>query len=123
MSDGPAINLPRSITAQVEAAIEDREGWDFFKNKFMPAAVADTFRPEDDLLKQIAQYANTYWGAKVFSWLHDLTDRAPYPMATGDIQELAMAASRHQGRAGVGHVLAKAVHEGNRLLNNQGTQP
>jgi hypothetical protein len=110
MSDGPVINLPRSITAQVEAAIEDR-------------AVADTFRPEDDLLKQIAQYANTYWGAKVFSWLHDLTDRAPYPMATGDIQELAMAASRHQGRAGVGHVLAKAVHEGNRLLNNQGTQP
>lgn len=105
-----------------ETAAQDQgpQGWEWFKQAFAPALTADPFRPEDELLIEIARYSQTELGAKVFAWLHSLTDRAPYP--AGDfkaIEEAAIAAAKHAGRAGVGHVLSRAVAEGQRLRNAQ----
>lgn len=119
MSGGPVANLPRNVLAELDAAVDDPAGWDWFKTQFMPAAVADTFRPSDQTLMELAKLANTAWGQTILAWLHDLTDRAPYPMVEGLSQQVALAAARHQGRAGVGHVLTRAVAEGQRLLDLQ----
>ena len=112
---GPVI--PRNIAQEVNKSLADGNGWEFFKQQFLPAVVADTFRPDDQLLVDIAHFSTTSFGAKFLEWLHDLTDRAPYPIDGATIEAAALAAARHQGRAGVGHVLTKAVTEGRRLQN------
>lgn len=116
---GPAAHIARNVLDEVQSAIDDDSGWAWFKNQFMPTAVADTFRPDDDLLMKIAYLADSADGRRIFAWLHDLTDRAPYPMVCDSIEATALAAARHQGRAGVGHVLAKAVAEGQRLIQTR----
>lgn len=109
----------RGIAQEVGAAIAETDGWDYFKKEFMPALVADSFRPEDQLLIEIYKISQTVEGRKVIAWLHQLTDLAPYPQFIGSIEQTALMAAKHQGRAGVGHVLAKAVAEGERLFNQQ----
>ena len=113
---GPAGAIARNVMNEVDAAVADESGWDWFKNNFAPAAVADSFRPEDQVLKALFLFAQTETGAKAIAWLHELSDRAPYPMIEGSFEQAALAAAKHQGRAGVGHVLSKAVAEGKRLI-------
>ena len=115
---GPVANVgSRNVAREVDDALREGSGWEFFKKQFLPAVVADTFRPADEVLIEIARYSETQGGARVMAWLHELTDGAPYPVGTTSLEETAIAAARHQGRAGVGHVLKKAVAEGKRLLN------
>ena len=114
---GPVGSLPRNVMREVEAALHESSGWDYFEKNVLPLAVADTFRPADDVLVDLAHYANTAQGRRVLAWLHDLTDLAPYPIGMKTIEDAAMASARHQGRASVGHVLKKAVAEGTRLIN------
>ena len=118
---GPAGFIPRNIAAEVNAALEEGAGWDYFHKQILPLAQADTFRPDDALLKTLAHFSSTLDGMKILQWLHDLTDLAPYPIGMATLEEAAMAAARHGGRASVGHVLSKAVREGRRLIDQQQT--
>lgn len=116
-SGGPAIfSEPTDINAEFQKAMDEHSaGWDFFKNQFLPAVTAETFRPDDKLLIEISQLAETDLGRRLFAWLHELTDRAPYPAIGGSLEAAALAAAKHQGRAGVGLVLEKAVRTGREL--------
>jgi hypothetical protein len=118
---GPVVNFgsPMNVDEQAEAAMDEPSGWDWFKTQFVPAAVATTFKPEDGVLHTLSLFAETAEGAKVMAWLHELTDRAPYPVGGASIEELALAAARHQGRAGVGRVLSVAVAEGKKLRDQK----
>jgi hypothetical protein len=111
---GPAASFGSTIQAPVE---DESEGWDFYKQKFMPAVVANTFRPEDSVLIEIYKLSETAEGRKIIDWLHELSDRAPYPRVGSNFEEVAVAAAKHQGRALVGEVLTEAVREGKRLFN------
>lgn len=113
---GPVGELPRNIARELDAALNDDSGWDFFKERFLPAAVADSFRPPDELLVDLARYAETDRGRRVVDWLLDLTANAPYPVTGHSIQHTALAAAKHEGRAGVGATIKKALREGRRLI-------
>lgn len=118
---GPAIvRGPRNIAQEVEAALADKDGWDWFKQSFAPAPVADPFKPEDEVLLEFSRYADTPLGARVVAWLHLISDQSPYPLGTASIEETAIAAARHQGRASVGYVISKAIAEGRMLREKRG---
>lgn len=118
---GPVAHFgPRDAAREAEAQPEGPQGWDWFRQALAPLLQPDQFRPDDQLLIEIARYSETEIGRKVFDWLHALTDRAPYP--SGDFkafEEAAIAAAKHAGRAGVGHVLTRAVAEGRKLRDAQ----
>lgn len=122
---GPIGELPRNVAEAVDAEINDADGWRWFRDEFLPAAVADTFRPADDVLIAIWRLSQTGEGERIFAWLYDLTLNAPYPATGGSFENTALAAAKHQGRAGVGQTLKKAVAEGRRLddIRNKGAKP
>lgn len=114
---GPVANFgARDVAREAAQQDEGPQGWEWFKEQFGPALAADPFRPGDDVLEELARYGRTELGAKVLAWLHGLTDAAPYPAGNfKSFEEAAIAAAKHAGRAGVGHVLTRAVAEGQRL--------
>lgn len=115
---GPAIP-PRNAAREVSDALLESAGWDYFEKQILPLAVADTFRPADQLLIKIALFSQTVDGQQFFKWLHDITDLAPYPIGIAGFENMAMAAAAHGARAHVGHLLNKAVIEGQRLIDQQ----
>lgn len=115
---GPAIP-PRNIAREVTEAALESSGWGYFEQQILPLAMSDTFRPADALLTKIALYAQTADGQEFFKWLHEITDRAPYPVGLDGFENMAMAAAAHGARAHVGHLLNKALIEGQRLLDQQ----
>lgn len=115
---GPAIP-PRNIARELNEVALESAGWDYFEKQILPLAMADTFRPADKLLVKIALYSQTEDGREFFKWLHDITDLAPYPIGIAGFENMAMAAAAHGARAHVGHLLNKAVIEGQRLLDQQ----
>lgn len=114
---GPAIiNGPKHFSKELEQAIEGRSGWDFLEKQLMPALVHDSFRPENRVLDELARYAETEVGREVIAWLRSISDGAPYPRTGfGTLETTALAAAKHEGRAAVGHALALAIAEGQRL--------
>jgi hypothetical protein len=113
---GPVSHLPRNMAREVQEALDSRDGWKVLEQQLLPAIAADSFHPGDEVLIEIARYAETDTGAKVIAWLHSLSDRAPYPCVTGgNLEHAALGAAKHEGRASVGHVIEKAVREGKRL--------
>lgn len=92
-------------------------GWDFFENQFGPAVVAQSFDPGDEVKKFAAAMSQTVEGRRFIDWLLDLTCRAPYPVTSQTIEDLAMSAAKHQARAAVGETIVKAIADGNALLN------
>ncbi len=78
------------------------------------------YRPTDDVAK--ALYALFQYNRAVIDWLLDLTLRAPYPHVDGDFQKAALAAAKHQARAGIGEVIAAAIAEGKRISDQQKDQ-
>lgn len=115
---GPAI-IPRNIAREVSEAALESEGWGYFEKQILPLAMSDTFRPADQLLVKIALYAQTMDGQQFLKWLHEITDNAPYPVGMDGFENMAMAAAAHGARAHVGHLVNKAVIEGQRLLDQQ----
>lgn len=110
----------RPDPAAAHAELRDRVeggGWDWFRQEFVPAVVADTFRPPDEFLGELSDFASTGFGERLLAWLHDLTDAAPYPQsgAAAGFEELALAAKAHQARSAVGRTISHAVSEGRRL--------
>jgi hypothetical protein len=97
-------------------------GWDGLENRFSPAKVSDRFRPQERIMRFAAALGMHPEGREFLDWIFDMTCRAPYPITTGDMQELAFAAAKHQARAAVGNVIALAVAEGRRL-NDIPTNP
>lgn len=120
---GPVGALPRNVAGELENALDDPSGWDWFKERFAPAAVADSLRPGDDVMEGLARWGHTELGQKILAWLHDISDGAPYPVGHTTIEQAALASARHEGRAGVGHLIEKAVREGNRLINLKQQRP
>ncbi len=121
---GPAAHIPRNVAKEVQAAMTEASGWKTLEEQLLPAAVADSFHPGEEILIEISRYAETTEGAKVMGWLHQLTDRAPYPCVTGgNFEHAALGAAKHEGRASVGHVINKAVREGSRIREARQRQP
>lgn len=115
---GPAIP-PRNIAREVSDAALESAGWEYFEKQILPLAMSDTFRPADALLMKIARFSQTEDGRKFFKWLHEITDRAPYPVGIDGFENMAMAAAAHGARAHVGQLVNKAVIEGQRLIDQQ----
>lgn len=117
MNGGPVAHFGgRNVAAELDEIVgSDGDGWEFLKQQLLPALVNDPFRPEDAVLKELARYASTVEGGKVLAWLHSVTDRAPYPAGFTSIEQAALAAAKHEGRAVVGHLLTRAVAEGQRI--------
>lgn len=101
---------------EIEQAI-GANGWDFFRDQFGPAVVAQSFDPGNDLKKNLAAFARTGLGREIIDWLLDLTCRAPYPVTSQSLHDLAFAAAKHQARAAVGETIIKAIADGNALLD------
>lgn len=117
---GPVAHIPRSVAAELKAAMDDTEGWKFFEEQLLPAAVADSFRPDDKIMITMARFASTLDGSGVIAWLRSISDRAPYPVVTaGNLEHAALGAAKHEGRAHVGHLIEKAIREGQRLIDLQ----
>lgn len=116
MSGGPVGAIGRNVARELETAMAAADGWDFFEKEFLPAAVADSFRPEEKIMRALARFAATHDGKAAMEWLMALTLEAPYPRTGGSLEHTALAAALHQGRAGVGHVVKKALREGARLI-------
>jgi hypothetical protein len=110
---GPVTNLPRA-GREVEAALNGGdEGWAGLERLMLPAVMPDPFRPDDAVLAEMARYAETEIGARVMAWLRSVTDCAPYPHVTAaGFEQAALAAARHEGRAHVGHLITKAIADG-----------
>ena len=105
----------RDVKAEAAQQDDGPSGWDWFKAQFAPALAPDPFRPEDAVLVELARYAQTEQGRAGIGWLHSITDGAPYPAGFSSLEAAALAAAKHEGRAGVGLVLTRAVAEGQRL--------
>lgn len=114
---GPVTSIPQSIQARADQALADRSGWDALTKALLPAIAPDPFRPADEVLVEIARFAETREGSAVVAWLHSISDLAPYPEVTlRGFEQAALAAAKHQGRASVGLVLKKAIAEGRAIL-------
>lgn len=96
-------------------------GWNFFADQFGPAVVSQSFDPGADFKKNLAAFARTGLGREIIDWLLDLTCRAPYPVTSQDMQDLAFAAAKHQARAAVGETIVKAIADGNDILDRPGS--
>lgn len=117
---GPVGALSRNIAAEVKAAMDDPGGWETLGGLMTPAVMPDPYRPADAVMLEAARYATTIEGQRFFAWLRAVSDLAPYPHVTaGGIEQAALAAARHEGRAHVGHLLAKLLAEGERLRRLQ----
>lgn len=118
---GPQNVNPRGIVNPIDDMFTaGGQGWDALEKMMKPALMADQWRPQDDLLKQIAALSMTEFGRELFSWLFDLTNRAPYPQTGDSIESAALAAAKHEARAAVGEVILNAIVEGRKLLNQNG---
>ncbi len=117
---GPQNVSPRPLAMGSLEEIErmvGAKGWDFFEERFGPALVAQNFDPGDEFKRNMAAFARTAFGRGIVDWLLDLTCRAPYPVTSQDMQDLAFAAAKHQARAAVGETIVKAIADGNALLD------
>jgi hypothetical protein len=113
---GPVGALPRNIAREVAQATESPGGWEKLEQLMHPAVMPDPFRPDDAMMMELAKFGTTEVGSGVIAWLRSISDLAPYPHVTaGGIEQAALAAARHEGRAHVGHLMAKAIAEGQRL--------
>lgn len=104
-----------SSKAPVAADPLKTSGWDDLKKMMMPAVMPDPFRPDDEVMMELARYAETAEGRKVLGWLHSITDQAPYPQYFGSIEQTALASVKHQGRCMPGVALNEAVAIGKTL--------
>lgn len=96
------------------------DGWKFFERQMDPAKMPNPFRPAGDMLKEISRYSETEQGKAFFAWLHSITDLAPYPNVNGgNLEQVAVAAAKHDGRALVGRMIAAALAEGKELRNQE----
>lgn len=74
------------------------------------------YKPSDAVAKVF--YAIFMGQREAMEWLLDLTLRAPYPHVSGSIEQAAIAAAKHQARAGIGEVIVAAIAEGKRLQDH-----
>jgi len=119
---GPAAHIPRNVAREMKAAIDDSSGWKFFEEQMLPAVMADGFRPHDQVMVALARFAATLDGAGVVAWLRAISDCAPYPFVTGgNLEHAALGAAKHEGRAHVGHLIGKAISEGQRQIDQHHT--
>jgi hypothetical protein len=117
---GPQNVNPRPLAMGSLEELEERfagRGWSFFEQQFHPAATPADLDPGDQFKRQLAGVAETAWGRQLIDWLLDLTCRAPYPVTSQSIEDLAMAAAKHQARAAIGEVLVKAIADGRRIMD------
>lgn len=121
---GPANINPRGMVRDLDDMLTaGGVGWDALEKMFQPAAVADQWKPDENLLKELGALSQTEFGRRLFGWLFDLTNRAPYPSTGGgNLEQVAMAAAKHEARAAVGEVIVNAIVEGRRLLD-EGKEP
>lgn len=117
---GPVAHIRQNVAKELQGAIEDSAGWKFFEENLLPAAMADSWRPDDKVMVTLARLAHTQDGQAAIAWLHAVSDRAPYPFVTGgNLEHAALGAAKHEGRAHVGHLLEKAMREGQRLIDQK----
>jgi hypothetical protein len=115
---GPIGALPNQrMTQQLNEMITSPSGFDALRKMMDPAVMPDPFRPADETLMAIARIARGMDGVKLVDWLRAITDLAPFPTDFRNMEEAAIAAAKHAGRASIGMVLVKAIVEGNRLLD------
>ena len=115
---GPQNVNPREVAIGSLEELEKRfagEGWDYFEKQFAPAVTPANLDPGDKFKRQLAAVAQTEWGRELIGWIYDLTCRAPYPVTMQNMEDLAFAAAKHQARAAVGEVIAKAIADGKEL--------
>lgn len=122
---GPVnINPRRAAMGSLDdlTSVGGKQGWDALEAAFLPALTGQGLRPDERIMRFLAAMAQTEDGRAFVDWLFDLTCRAPYPRTGGDRDELAFAAAKHQARAAVGDVIAAALVEGRRLIDQGATQ-
>jgi hypothetical protein len=114
---------PVGVVGQPQAPfvpdLTQSKGWDDIERMLNPAKMPNPFKPADEVLMELARYAETEQGRKVLEWLHGVTDRAPYPQVGMSFENVALAAAKHQGRVLVGDILTAAVLEGQALRASQ----
>ncbi|MBS9720043.1 hypothetical protein JYU29_04990 [Tianweitania sp. BSSL-BM11] len=103
----------------IEAMLAAPSTWDGLEHAFKPSQMPDRFDPGDDIKMLLAGLKNTVDGRRIIEWLADLTFRAPYPSTGSSFEQAALAAAKHEARAAVGHVLLRAIAEGDALLNQR----
>lgn len=103
----------------VEKLLADAPSWDGLEQAFAPAKVADNFDPGDDMKRMLAAFLGTVEGRNILEWLFDLTSRAPYPHVGSGRDSAWIAAAKHEARCAVGQAIARAIVDGNELLNRK----
>lgn len=73
--------------------------------------------PTDAVAKVL--YAMFSGQRETIDWLIDLTLRAPYPHVGEDFQSAALAAAKHQARAGIGEVIVAAIARGKQIIDQE----
>lgn len=121
---GPQNVSPRPLAMGSLEEIERQigaKGWEFFEQQFSPAVLPQTFDPGDEFKRNLAAFARTAFGRGIVDWLLDVTCRAPYPVTSQTMEDLAFAAAKHQARAAVGETIVKAIADGNAILDRTET--
>lgn len=119
MSGGPVGHVGSSKAPALPDLMKS-DGWAAFEKMMQPAVMPDPYRPGDDVMMELARYAETAEGRKVLDWLHSITDGAPYPQHIGSIEQTALAAAKHQGRVLPGEMIRRAVATGKELRKPKG---
>lgn len=118
---GPAILGRRGVSDALERELQGRDGWAYLEERLMPALMSDPYRPADRVMTELARWSRTEVGAEVIAWLHAISDGAPWPKTgLANIEQTALAAAKHEGRASVGQALSLAIAEGQRIIDKQG---
>lgn len=86
---------------------------------FAPAPAPSLLDPPDEIKKGLAILAGGS-GRPIIDWIFAITCNAPYPQSRGDnLNELAIAAAKHQSRAAIGDIIGKAILAGRILLEQK----
>lgn len=117
---GPANPNPRQTAMGGFQELQAQFGsgdWRELEEMFKPALVTRDFEPDEKLKRFAAACWSSGEGRAFIDWLFDLTCRAPYPVTSQDMNDLAFAAAKHQARAAVGETLAACICDGLKILN------
>lgn len=87
--------------------------------RLLPQISSLNYRPSDERLKAFYRILATIEGRELLDWLLDLTWRAPYPHVGKSIAEAAIAAAKHEARAGIGEVILEALALGKYLIEKE----
>jgi len=92
---------------------------DAFFKKIVGNFSSQTYRPDDEMLKNFYRLYTQPAGRELVEWILDITIRLPYPKVGSTIEMAALQAARREAAANIGELLMQAVLEGKRLIERE----